>query len=127
MSRILVLYAGKDPKKLLKRASEIYSEGDDVIVLLVTPQGGNANLVPLEENTYPRMKEALEYLENEGIKASAIVARGDLVDELISVCGDVGCDIVIVPAEDVKCGPFHIGNVYRSIIGKVKAVVMSVE
>jgi nucleotide-binding universal stress UspA family protein len=101
MRRLLVAYDGSAAaRQALAHAAELVGPDDSVSVVNVMPEPGiSARIEPPSDERYRQrllLDEALQFLDNSGIRAQRVAAVGDAVTEILAAAERLGADVIVV-------------------------------
>jgi len=130
----LVAYEGPQvSEKAIKQALGLLKPQDELLLLMVVPLGGIAELADVPPDmTVARAQEMVkaevEALRERGVRAMGMVKEGDIAEEILKMSSEMGVDIIILGHHGLsKVGRFAVGSVVEHIYKHAERPVLIVK
>ena len=118
----LVAYDGpQTSEKAVNQAIGLMKPQDELMLLMVVPAGGMAELADVPPDmTVARaqelVKSEVEALRERGVRAMGMVKEGDIAEEILKLSSEMGVDIIVLGHHGLsKVGRFAVGSVVEHI------------
>jgi len=118
----LVAFDGTESsRKAIDKAVELIGPQDELLLLMVVPSGGIAELADLPPDmtvasARQLVNAELDALKGRGVRAIGLVSEGDVAEQILKTSSEMGVDIIVIGHHGVsKVGRFAVASVAEHV------------